>query len=367
MAETKTQSFERDADLLADILDRIRQGNSRIARRFTDEAYRDAFESVNVGYYRDIPDVRKELLHSFLSEKCSESASPLTNYYRDLSEILCNKGMSREITEDEKRERKSETSNSVYFTKWPRVPVHIHLSAPLVPEFQAERLSILKWTKVMDEDQPFVVRGVCNFWRGLEHWSSPQFWIAGFSDSFVPVEIGNYNSSEFEVALVSFGEYVEYLCCCPQDNNIYLAQFDIFRRFPLLENDVLPLPDFLQIARHDFTRSFFMGAPGSFTPLHTDPMPNFLVQIVGTKYVRLHSPSENYRLYQSGSMGTSSIDSDITSAGTELYRNFPLYKDSPFFEVRLDPGDMLYIPQRWWHFVKNIQTSISVSHFATPN
>ena len=34
-------------------------------------------------------------------------------------------------------------------------------------------------------------------------------------------------------------------------------------------------------------------------------------------------------------------------------------------QVILEPGDALYIPKHWWHFVRNIEASISVNMWIT--
>ena len=34
---------------------------------------------------------------------------------------------------------------------------------------------------------------------------------------------------------------------------------------------------------------------------------------------------------------------------------------SPIYTARLEPGDWLYIPSRWWHLVKCVTDSLSIS------
>jgi [protein]-arginine 3-hydroxylase / protease len=40
---------------------------------------------------------------------------------------------------------------------------------------------------------------------------------------------------------------------------------------------------------------------------------------------------------------------------------FPLFRDAEFCHTIMQPGDMLFIPARCWHFVKALSTSISVN------
>ncbi|PHJ25040.1 histone lysine demethylase jmjd5 [Cystoisospora suis] len=47
----------------------------------------------------------------------------------------------------------------------------------------------------------------------------------------------------------------------------------------------------------------------------------------------------------------------------KIAADFPLFDRSLGFEVYVHPGDMLYIPKLWWHFVKAESASVSVSHW----
>ena len=40
---------------------------------------------------------------------------------------------------------------------------------------------------------------------------------------------------------------------------------------------------------------------------------------------------------------------------------FPLFSKACWMECVLEPGQMLYIPPKCWHFVKSLDTSFSVS------
>jgi lysine-specific demethylase 8 len=40
---------------------------------------------------------------------------------------------------------------------------------------------------------------------------------------------------------------------------------------------------------------------------------------------------------------------------------FPAFAEVPYVDVVLEPGDMLYVPPRWWHYVQSMDRSCSVS------
>lgn len=40
---------------------------------------------------------------------------------------------------------------------------------------------------------------------------------------------------------------------------------------------------------------------------------------------------------------------------------FPKVRDLEFVDCILEEGEMLYIPPKWWHYVRSLTTSFSVS------
>jgi ribosomal protein L16 Arg81 hydroxylase len=45
------------------------------------------------------------------------------------------------------------------------------------------------------------------------------------------------------------------------------------------------------------------------------------------------------------------------------HARFPRFASAPFQDCVLESGQMLYIPPGWWHFVKSLSPSFSVSYW----
>ena len=95
------------------------------------------------------------------------------------------------------------------------------------------------------------------------------------------------------------------------------------------------------------------------TPLHHDPHYNLLAQVVGSKYVRLYHPRHTAQLhpYNTG-LTQNSSQIDVFEPDHSLY---PEFAALPFLDCILQPGQMLFIPPDWWHYVKALSVSFSVS------
>jgi len=136
----------------------------------------------------------------------------------------------------------------------------------------------------------------------------------------------------------------------------------------------------------------WLGPRGCVSPLHFDPLDNCLMQHLGRKRVLLFEPSSSagasgagtrssgpgwhYAGHGGNQSNTSPIDPEVLDGTTttealddaaaaleDHEKRFPLFfrEAPPRLECVLEPGDLLYIPSRWWHHARSIDTSASVN------
>lgn len=160
-----------------------------------------------------------------------------------------------------------------------------------------------------DLPQPFIMpKGTVDDWPALSTrpWGSMDYLLSVAADRVVPVEIGSqYTDSNWSQKMMRFSEFIEKHIKV-QGDIAYLAQHDVFYQIPRLEKDII-IPDYCHIepkltelyqARpKDVMKNAWFGPKGTVSPLHQDPYHNLLVQVVGSKYLRLISPKETELVY----------------------------------------------------------------------
>ncbi|KAK4523823.1 hypothetical protein GAYE_SCF00G1719 [Galdieria yellowstonensis] len=220
------------------------------------------------------------------------------------------------------------------------------------------------FTQYMTPQRPVVIKGVATEWPCVkeQRWNDIAYWKRIAGNRLVPVEIGSsYMSDDWSQQLMRLGEFIDKHILESNPTVGYLAQHPLLEQVPSLMRDI-QIPEYCYLSESlAFPRiHIWFGPKHTTTPLHYDPQHNLFVQIVGWKYIRLYAPEESSKLYPS--QGTihrnTSLIEDIEQVDIEKYPN---YVHAVYQDCILGSGDMLYIPPGYWHYVKSLDKSISLS------
>ncbi|KAK9862064.1 hypothetical protein WJX84_003851 [Apatococcus fuscideae] len=139
---------------------------------------------------------------------------------------------------------------------------------------------------------------------------------------------------------------------------LYLAQNDICEYIPEFAEAVGPEPQAMLGSRL-VKRNMWLGPSGISTPLHFDPYHNLYAQAWGLKSVRLFHPAEACRLYPYPAQILKNT-SQVNAEDPDLMK-YPSFAHASELSGSLRPGEMLWIPKGWWHFMQAQTASLSVS------
>lgn len=110
--------------------------------------------------------------------------------------------------------------------------------------------------------------------------------------------------------------------------------------------------------------TFWFGSAEAHTACHYDTYgSNLVAQLYGRKRWTLFPPKCTPSLYPTRiPYEESSVFSQVDVSHPDLAAH-PLYADAvaDAVEITLEPGDVLFVPRHWWHFVHSPETAISVN------
>ncbi|XP_019451265.1 PREDICTED: lysine-specific demethylase JMJ30-like [Lupinus angustifolius] len=209
---------------------------------------------------------------------------------------------------------------------------------------------------------PVIISDCMAHWPAKMKWNNIDYLQRVAGDRTVPVEVGkNYLCAEWKQELITFSEFLQRIRSngCSPGGPTYLAQHPLFDQINELRRDIL-IPDYCFTGGGELrSLNAWFGPAGTVTPLHHDPHHNILAQVVGKKYIRLYSASFSEELFpypDTMLCNSSQVDLDDIDE-----RKFPKVQDLEFVDCILEEGEMLYIPPKWWHYVRSLTTSCSVS------
>ena len=235
------------------------------------------------------------------------------------------------------------------------------LALPQVDECESASAARFR-TAYFDTGTPVVLRGLIRGWPACATWS-PDTLARRFSTQPVEVMVCDPDgrptgeSPYLERRRLPFAEAVALMKEEAGRCLNLVAQNQVFAdpAFEELRADLAFDPDWFDASATLTCVSLWVSPRHAMTPLHYDLENNLLAQVFGCKRVILASPADTENLYK-GAAGYSTADPELP-----VRDEYPRLADVRLHEVVLEPGDALFLPHDWWHHVRSLEASISLS------
>lgn len=208
--------------------------------------------------------------------------------------------------------------------------------------------------------RPLVIRKATESWPALHKWTF-DYLKQVVGDITVPL----YDSSKADPSKpinaaateMKFGDYMDLIQREPTDLRIFL--FDPIKYAPKLLEDYRSPSDLMGGFLDKYPNMFFGGA-GSVTFLHydIDLAHIFHTHFNGRKHVILFDYKWRERLYCIPFATYALEDYDIENPD---FDKFPALDGVEGQQAFLEHGDTLFMPTGWWHWMKYLDGSFSIS------
>ena len=214
--------------------------------------------------------------------------------------------------------------------------------------------------KYLKPRKPVVIKNMARKWPAYQKWT-----LDYMKEVVGDVEVPLYDSSKADpsapinasAAKMKFGDYIDLIRETPTDLRIFL--FDPIKFAPDLLKDYIAPKDLMGGFLDQYPNMFF-GGKGSETFLHFDiDMAHiFHTHFNGRKHILLFDYKWKRRLYQIPYATYSLEDYNIANPDFE---KFPALDGIEGIECFLEHGDTLFMPTGWWHWMKYLDGSFSIS------
>ncbi len=222
--------------------------------------------------------------------------------------------------------------------------------------------SVKSIAELQRRSSPRVITGAMESWAARSAWT-PAYFERRCGDALVRIERGDIRSASLIVERVPFRDYIQEIAAPPAGRRSalpYLAQFPIFDEIEAVRGDAPEAP--LHGSSYVSPVFFWLGPAGVGSPLHFDNAHNLIAQIYGRKRVVLFSPEDTKYLYKYPWFSTKRCFSRV-SLDADPLDAFPLVARARPVECVLSPGEILFIPRGFWHFVVSLDLSINLNFF----
>lgn len=233
------------------------------------------------------------------------------------------------------------------------------------------------YQKYVRANRPVVITGITDHWQAMGKWS-PEFFLTQYPEAKVVYTAwdskgltndatGYYRNRKRRTT--TLGAFIDAMNSPQQTSRDYVSQYPIFSELPQLKDDIGSLEPYMNIpqlypaavqSKVKKSPTFWLGPAGIVTPVHFDSAHNLLVQIHGRKKLLLIAPCQSKLLYYPG-LDLGHVNYSPVDVESPDLERFPRFREATPIELQLEPGEVLFIPVRWWHYARALDQTISLN------
>jgi len=205
---------------------------------------------------------------------------------------------------------------------------------------------------------PVVIRQGASSWKAIQEWDFP-FFRNEYGDH--PVILSNHKDIGDETEEGTISNLREIIDGIDQDSMKYARFNPLLDSYPHLQDDLdqnwLNQARDTKIKKHHV---LFIGNKGTKTNIHNAGNENIFIQIRGKKRWLLWDQKAHYIFNPEVNRGPAKASP--INPNQEYVAENPAYNHLPYYELILEPGDIILIPAYLWHYVENITPTIGIGN-----
>ncbi|MCZ8228928.1 cupin-like domain-containing protein [Flavobacterium sp.] len=220
------------------------------------------------------------------------------------------------------------------------------------------------YTQYIKKQKPVVIQKLTQDWPAYEKWNLNYIkTIAG--DKIVPLyddrPVSHKDGFNAAHASMKMADYIDLLQSKPTNYRIFL--YELMKEVPILQNDFKWPNIGLRLVKQ--LPMLFFGGENSKVFMHYDiDYSNILhFHFHGKKQCMLFAPDQTPYLYKVPHALITREDIDFDNPDFE---KFPALKKAQGLITTLNHGEMLYMPEGYWHYMKYQTPGFSMSLRAFP-
>ncbi len=217
------------------------------------------------------------------------------------------------------------------------------------------------------QNRPVILTGEMADWPALSRWT-PDYLKSVVGSRTVEFQGRRSLDPKFEMYKdkhrqeAPFDAFIDHILRPDAGNDAYLTAFNSARNteaLSALQGDLGSLSKFLDNRAGASAGMMWIGPAGTCTSLHHDLTNNFIAQIVGRKRIKLAPAAEIGKVYNHQHVFSEIPDLEADSID---FARYPRLNDLRLYDVLLQPGEILFVPLGWWHQVKSLDFSVTITY-----